>query len=191
MNAILVPSIVEAIKIDLTTSNLTQKQISEKHGVTAMIVNKINVGNIHANIEPKTRSQKKREQFMERRNKTTANYYNHPHYQNTMKLELKDQDDFDKLLSFINNKPGWPKVICIDATDKESLEWAMEFLKSKQRKLELKLSKVRLMIDALERDDYSDLPPSCLKELEDMKNGIKAEIPEENQLAPIPESEQP
>jgi hypothetical protein len=186
MKTVLVQSIVEAIKIDLTTSNLTQKQIAEKHGTTPMIINRINVGAVYSAIEPKTEPQKKRESLKERYNNSTKSKTWPPSINHEpMKLTITSQDEFVDLITHVKTK-GFPNVIYIDSEDKETLEWSIEYLKARQRKLEIKLSKVRLMIDAIEREDFTDLPPSCLKELEDNINEIKAKtlLQESNQGQP-------
>lgn len=170
---------VEAIKIDLTTSGLTQKKIAEKHGITTMIVNKINMGYIHAEVEPKAPGQIRRESYAALRSGVIP--------KNNFKYECEDQESLDFLLSEINNKPGWPKVISIELLNQEQDRlWVITVLKKRERILQVQLAKVTLMINAIETNDYSDLPPSALAEIEEAKK-IISERPETDPQQPQPQ----
>jgi hypothetical protein len=160
---------VEAIKIDLTTSHLTQKQIAEKHGVTASVVNKINLGYIHAEVEPKTAKQ--------RSEPVVPQYYTTPYFE----VSVNDQEHLDFILNEINRKPGWPKIIAIKRSSVEDEKWIAEVLKKREKVLQIKLAKVRLMINAIENNDFSDLPPSCLVELEEARKQLAMSPPTEEQ----------
>lgn len=169
-------TIIEAIKTDLTTSNLTQKNIAEKHGVSAMKVCLINIGNIHPEVEPKTTSQIKREKEMDLRLRGNE----HKAKQDVFELECKDQESLDFLLKEINDKPGWPKVVSIQVLNQEDRLWVVSVLKKREKSLTVQLARVTLMINAIETNDFSDLSPSALAEIEEAKEKIRAAHPTED-----------
>ncbi len=72
-------------------------------------------------------------------------------------------------------KSTFPLFIRIDS--QAELDVYNKVLAAAKKRCELELSKVLLMLDAIERNDFSDLPPSCLKELEALraKSGIRNE----------------
>lgn len=167
---------IEAIKIDLKTSGLTQKQIAEKHNIKPSYVNKINLGYIHAEVEPKTDRQKEREARITQQPRPDR-----------LELSLTDQEDLNLLFKHLNEKPGWPKIICVNTLNDEDRKWAIAMLQEKEHLIKVKLAKLTLMIDAIQRNDYSDLPPSSRAELE---KGL-AELKVENQEKILQSLEQP
>lgn len=54
--------------------------------------------------------------------------------------------------------------------DGELMGVVLDALRKRKIELEVRLAQITLMVDAVNKNDFSNLPPSCVKELDEMKN---------------------
>lgn len=179
------------IKIDLTTSSLTQAQIGKKNNVGIIAVNSINTGRLFPNVEPITPTQ------MGRKAKEAARLARMPQpaqptvserkpralvtQQSTAKeliLDLADVAELDWFVSWLHKKPEWPKVVIIPTIGQTDKTWAVEMLKDRIKRVTLDLAKCTLIINALETGDYSDLSEKMIQQIESDTNHTISELAE-------------
>lgn len=174
------------IKMDLTTSNLTQAQIGKKHNVGIISVNQLNTGKLFPLIEPITETQRERL----KRQEAAKKRYPQPmpykpgqlvtQYSTGMKLELdlNDPSEMDWFISWLHKKPDWPKVVIIPTEKQKDKDWAVELLRDRMEKIQIELAKTTLIIDALKTGDYSNLSEGMIRKLEENTKHTVAELSE-------------
>lgn len=158
-----------AIKTDLTTSGLTQKQIAEKHDVGVPMVNHLNTGQLHPEVEPITPTQTKRQEAKKIRESITKNpivLTKKFFIEKEMPITVSNQAGLDIVLRMINKNPVWPKTIILPMVDADSSKFVMDVLEELQAHLQLELSICRIKIHALETGDRSNLSEKMKEELD-------------------------
>lgn len=63
----------------------------------------------------------------------------------------------------------YPRIIRLLIEDKETDDWLFKILKDREQYLQKELALITLKLYALYTNDYSDLPPSAIKDLEELK----------------------
>lgn len=160
-----------AIKLDLSTSSLTQLQIAKKHDINIIQVNQLNTGKLKPELEPKTPTQisreKERTQEQDERQAQTSvvKLRRIDLVAKEIPITVSDQKALDVVLKKITDNTQWPKTIILPTTNEQEAAFCLEVLEELQRHLQFELSLCRLKIHALETGDYSYLSEKLIEEM--------------------------
>lgn len=174
---------IQRIKAQIN-EGISLERIAIAFSLNYPIIKKIDCGYKYANVEPLTQHQieieKAKESRMEYEKNNPMTYP--PPQDSFIPFNILGKNDFDAFLKILSGLSSFPKIkILINTQNHDAIKEVAykrkKQLESEKVKTEYDLMKCRLMIDAIENDTINDLPPDCIKELEDLREEIKRRSP--------------
>lgn len=179
---------VAAIK-QLIIDEKSYDEIAGQYGVSVATIERIDSGQTYTDVKPFTKrnlariekiEQQRQRRLEQNQRLQSESAKDQPHkrihiYNGYIDFEISDMKELEGLVKVIKDQPEFPnlKLIIVTENKPEATKWLQDFLKEQmdsitgyKRSLEVELAKTQLMIHALETDDFSDLPPSALAEIE-------------------------
>ncbi len=171
------------------------EDIASRFNLSLESINRIDQGSTYTQVKPKTEKQKTLE--IEDKKRREANHASGQKYIDQyikdkiaigggwIQFPIENKEGFDWFVQTINDMGpeayNQKFVISFDVRDDNDRSKVIELLVKRRNEIELQLSKLKLEINAIETNDYTDLPPSSMKKLEHLVEQFRIEKSDEKQ----------